>query len=1210
MKGLATHTRYCSSKHEATPSNSEILSNKTTPNSEILSEKPEFLVNSASGKATAEEEVCSTKVISPLKQTPCEEEVVPPPNKTSFLNKKEVDITPVSCSPKQYSCMEEVVITKVVPPSRTVLNSMSSEIVVNTKVVPAPKKPRNTKNRQILPSSSIRRKNTHSARAQRKKAFMGLCPQCPVVFPTRQSLALHLKSDHPLQAISRERKTKKQQETTQCTGSENATTIVTSLLLQIIETAIQTAEALKSCKELEGEFIHSPDLEMPATPPSEGVHEVENLNDSSLPSTPSPCASHGTPTRPSLDGIIEEDTLNESYLSPTSSLCASQKCEEPRPMETPIELLSSSHPVSVPIYLVENNLVRVPTRGDGLCIIRAAQFCLQHTTNKKLSKEDLSSILLKEVQTSKEKYSIHCLNTPDVVEAMKEYLYKKNYMSEIADIVIDVLANALSIRVKVITEEPTGHTHVITIAPHLLSNRGTELILLRSDSRGDQGTHYDSVIPEASLSGKLQLVSMSEGERILRCPITSQKYLFFQYPSQFSNLYKSEVKVDGTTYNSVEQGYQSVKFTEGSLPHTNIMSAKCTFEIKRLGKQNPTCSPPPDIMDKALFQKFTTEGPQKNHLLQYKDCILVESTTDTKWGIGRNFSKDKNPSAYLYRSNWIGSNMLGKKIMRIRSDLIRSSSLRPSKTPRTQTSKTISETKPSAPTGQRSEKDPRCSSSPQPAKPGAGPSHAWTNPPSSIKEAPKPSTSVKVTKVPLKPLPVKAFYLPPSQMSSKELIRLVTSERPEVGRHLTYHKGKVTSSSNATLKALKTPLLPSNNKLCMPLKRYNPSKSVESIWLSSPVPRKSITDLQIAGNPRVVHVMKHEENSTHIIWKVTTAFEGVSSSTHKEPNYLETDSGVLTLVPYTPITRCTFCQSINHTKEDCFAEHSSCVFCAGCHPSTECTRKDRPKCARCLGPHKASNPICREIQSNIQKQRLPVLPNSREQSKQSPRKASLRDSKPNKPSNLKSQVQSPIQSQFLPSEKGTETTKNGFFQSPPGPSFITASKIPSLFQKKFTAHQVEQLFSPAAYLRISKNLFPSLVSHSRSDRTQLPSVATSFIRPSEVHTPLKTHVKLPRKKTPIVGRHEHTHVTAFSQRPPYTPSFKPTTPNTSHSAPPFQELRRPSRYQTDTSPTPTTQPLCPVAGYVADIPQFLVPFISHLHDILRQDMTHIMLQQS
>ena len=344
-------------------------------------------------------------------------------------------------------------------------------------------------------------------------------------------------------------------------------------------------------------------------------------------------------------------------------------------METPIDLLSSSHPVSLPTYLVENNLVRVPTRGDGLCIIRAAQFCLQHSTNKKLSKEDLSSILLKEVQTSKEKYSIHCHNTPDVVEAMKEYLYKKDYMSEIADIVIDILANALSIRVKVITEEPIGHTNVITIAPHLLPNSGTELILLRSDSRGDQGTHYDSVIPEASLSGKLELVSQSKGERILRCPITSQKYLFFQYPSQFSNLYKAEVIVDGTPYNSVEQGYQSTKFKEGSLPHTNIMSAKCTFEIKKLGKQKPTCSPPPDIMDKALIQKFSREGPQKDHLLQNKDCILVESTKDTVWGIDRDFTRDKDLSAYMYRSNWKGSNMLGKKIMRIRSDLIHSDSL-------------------------------------------------------------------------------------------------------------------------------------------------------------------------------------------------------------------------------------------------------------------------------------------------------------------------------------------------------------------------------------------------------------------------------------------------------------------------------------------------------------------------------------------------------
>ena len=51
--------------------------------------------------------------------------------------------------------------------------------------------------------------------------------------------------------------------------------------------------------------------------------------------------------------------------------------------------------------------------------------------------------------------------------------------------------------------------------------------------------------------------------------------------------------------------------------------------------------------------------------------------------------------------------------------------------------------------------------------------------------------------------------------------------------------------------------------------------------------------------------------------------------------------------------------------------------------------------------------------------------------------------------------------------------------------------IPSLFAVKFTAHHIETLFSPAAYQRISKRLFPSLVAPTRTDGSCLPSIATS-----------------------------------------------------------------------------------------------------------------------
>ena len=127
------------------------------------------------------------------------------------------------------------------------------------------------------------------------------------------------------------------------------------------------------------------------------------------------------------------------------------------------------------------------------------------------------------------------------------------------------------------------------------------------------------------------------------------------------------------------------------------------------------------------------------------------------------------------------------------------------------------------------------------------------------------------------------------------------------------------------------------------------------------------------GTYTTVHVSAHDKNSTHTIWHITTGQLSETSSKRIEPNYLEAGTAVLNLVPYTHPIRCTFCQSLEHTKFDCWAEYSSCVFCAGHHSAEECGQRWRHKCANCLGPHKASDPACPEVKAKRAKQGLPQL---------------------------------------------------------------------------------------------------------------------------------------------------------------------------------------------------------------------------------------------
>ena len=309
-------------------------------------------------------------------------------------------------------------------------------------------------------------------------------------------------------------------------------------------------------------------------------------------------------------------------------------------------------------------------------------------------------------------------------------------------------------------------------------------------------------------------------------------------------------------------------------------------------------------------------------------------------------------------------------------------------------------------------------------------------------------------------LPQKGLYLPPAGLTARGVIETVMDQKPDIGKKLIYVKGKVTSTDPAVLHALKMPLVPKHPVLNKPLKRFLPKGTIQKQWLSPPVPNNQGTGVAIATNPRVMHVSIHEKNPTHTIWNIVTTHIHNPKVDYQEPNYLEAGKFVIQhLVPYSPPIRCTICQSLEHSKQDCMAEYSSCVFCAGYHHSNDCRTKWKAKCVNCWGEHRASDLRCPEAVSKARKQSLPSLDNNISAG----------------PSDNHKDTHNSV------STTATKTTS------------LCQSEIPSLFSVKFTQAHVQTLFPSNQYSRIANKLFPSLYNHHQLDQNSIPVAVTTDI---------------------------------------------------------------------------------------------------------------------
>ncbi len=135
---------------------------------------------------------------------------------------------------------------------------------------------------------------------------------------------------------------------------------------------------------------------------------------------------------------------------------------------------------------------------------------------------------------------------------------------------------------------------------------------------------------------------------------------------EFSNFYKSTMKIDGVDYATVEHYYQSKKF-EGTVFEEYVRYQASPMKAKKLAYTEEARqyfrsdweNIKVQVMATALFYKFKSPA-MKNLLLSTDDAEIVEfSKKDFFWGSNEN----------EYEEGTGGQNILGKMLMELRTKL-------------------------------------------------------------------------------------------------------------------------------------------------------------------------------------------------------------------------------------------------------------------------------------------------------------------------------------------------------------------------------------------------------------------------------------------------------------------------------------------------------------------------------------------------------------
>ena len=146
---------------------------------------------------------------------------------------------------------------------------------------------------------------------------------------------------------------------------------------------------------------------------------------------------------------------------------------------------------------------------------------------------------------------------------------------------------------------------------------------------------------------------------------------FFSSSSPLSNFYPCPLIIDDMQYDHVEQYYQMQKALFARRPdiarqmHCAVSPAEC----KALGdsltvKTEDWLPDAKKAMRKACEVKFNQFDIPKKFLLDTKDKVIAEATTDKTWGIGLRLNDTR-----IADLKWEGDNLMGQILMTVRDSI-------------------------------------------------------------------------------------------------------------------------------------------------------------------------------------------------------------------------------------------------------------------------------------------------------------------------------------------------------------------------------------------------------------------------------------------------------------------------------------------------------------------------------------------------------------
>jgi ribA/ribD-fused uncharacterized protein len=149
-------------------------------------------------------------------------------------------------------------------------------------------------------------------------------------------------------------------------------------------------------------------------------------------------------------------------------------------------------------------------------------------------------------------------------------------------------------------------------------------------------------------------------------------YLF--YGGVFSQWYKSNFTLHGVNFTHAEQYMMWQKATLFNDADTaeKILRAAHPKEQKELGRQvigykdDVWIQERETVVYRGNYAKFTQNPEMLSRLLDVRGTFVEASPYDKIWGIGRGMD---DPLA-LIESKWLGLNLLGKTLTRLRDDLL------------------------------------------------------------------------------------------------------------------------------------------------------------------------------------------------------------------------------------------------------------------------------------------------------------------------------------------------------------------------------------------------------------------------------------------------------------------------------------------------------------------------------------------------------------